>query len=216
MKEFIQDCTDQTENLVKIGDDDSGNIVAGITINKQTPVKNIKKYSNFGLSIIKQNGWHITFRHPTFNSRQPSGHFHQDQLAITLSLDGTPILVDPGSHRYTSHTTWRNSFRSAKNHNTFYLKDFPHNDKKLEEQDLFQLSRRPAAQQPIDKFDNQGIKIQDSHDEYSFVNLRAHRSLSFDPEKELLTIYDWYKAQASEEKVGNFIPKTRRLKEKGL
>lgn len=95
----------------------------------------IKTYPNFGLTIIKNKNLHLTFRHATFNSIQPTGHFHQDELAITLSVGVVPVLVDPGTYLYTANTKYRNLLRSAESHNTLYCKQ------ENEFGDLFQLKR---------------------------------------------------------------------------
>ncbi len=161
---FLNDCTDNAGNFVIIGDDDSGKIVCGVpfetpfgllrvsgknlsplvlSLSKDTsnnPQPDIlKTYPNFGLTIIKKAGWHITFRQQILNQRQPTGHFHQDNFSITLSIDGIPILVDPGSYLYTANAAWRNRFRSFESHNTFY--QYENNRQNLEKSDLFQLSQ---------------------------------------------------------------------------
>ena len=110
-----------SDYFVTIGDNDSGKILTGIEIpstkipdsaNKQSTLYN---YPDFGLVIIKtyqheeyphgkclhEKCLHVTYRLPKFKQNQPSGHFHYDQLAVTLSINGTPILIDPGSYVYT-------------------------------------------------------------------------------------------------------------------
>lgn len=84
--------------------------------NKKT--KTLFHYKNFGLSIIKNNNYHITYRHPTFNKTQPTGHFHQDELSVTFAYNNTPIIVDPGTYLYTGNTKARNLFRSYGSHST--------------------------------------------------------------------------------------------------
>ncbi|MCF7800028.1 hypothetical protein K9M16_03465, partial [Candidatus Babeliales bacterium] len=90
MQNFIQNCSDKKNNFVQIGDNDSGKILTGLYV----PIcsnKLVHNYPNFGLSIIKTQDIHLTFRHPNFNIKQPSGHFHHDALSITLSVSGCPI-----------------------------------------------------------------------------------------------------------------------------
>jgi hypothetical protein len=72
------------------------------------------------LTIIRKNNFVITFRTPGYKPNQPTGHFHDDELSITLAYKNIPILVDPGSYVYTSNKQWRNLFRSYESHNTFY------------------------------------------------------------------------------------------------
>ncbi|MBU0515319.1 MAG: heparinase II/III family protein [Proteobacteria bacterium] len=45
-------------------------------------------------------------------------HGHADALAVNLSLDGRPMLVDPGTYLYHGGGAWRDYFRSTAAHNT--------------------------------------------------------------------------------------------------
>jgi hypothetical protein len=44
------------------------------------------------------------------------GHAHADALSFDLTVDGLPVLVDPGTFTYTD-AKWRDSFRSTAAHN---------------------------------------------------------------------------------------------------
>ncbi len=142
-------------------------------------------YPNFGLTIIRTPRMHITFRHPTYTTRQPSGHFHQDWLSWTLSVDGTPIFIDPGTYLYTASPRWRNYFRSAWAHSTF----FPALDPGLElPGDLFQLprvghgeqaSRTNPSRRPDGLLRTSGISSA-SHHEYIKHGLTCSRILHAD------------------------------------
>lgn len=85
--------------------------------------KNIKHFPNFGISIAKTNTWHITLRHHAYQKQQPTAHFHNDFLSVTLAVNGIPVIIDPGSYLYTASPAWRNHFRSAGVHNTISIKD---------------------------------------------------------------------------------------------
>jgi Heparinase II/III-like protein/Heparinase II/III N-terminus len=50
-----------------------------------------------------------------------SGHGHADALSITMSLDGRPWLVDPGTFCYISADNGRESFRGTGAHNTLRI-----------------------------------------------------------------------------------------------
>lgn len=140
MFSFLDWCSTAHGSLIKIGDDDSGKLLQyGITPelinamkNKQT--ENSRFFKEFGLSIYKDERLHLTLRHHTYQTIQPSGHFHNDAGSITLAVDGIPVIVDPGSYVYTPSAFWRNTFRSVQAHNTFYIKDIEpilFNDKSL-------------------------------------------------------------------------------------
>jgi len=45
------------------------------------------------------------------------GHGHNDITAIDATLDGVPLLLDPGTFTYTASPEWRNRFRSTAFHN---------------------------------------------------------------------------------------------------
>lgn len=47
-------------------------------------------------------------------SRHRAGH--ADQLAVEVHVDGQPVLVDPGSYRYSGTAPWRNPFTGPEAH----------------------------------------------------------------------------------------------------
>ena len=49
------------------------------------------------------------------------GHAHADALAITLTLAGRPLLVDPGTSTYTMDRGLRDRLRSSMSHNTLTI-----------------------------------------------------------------------------------------------
>jgi hypothetical protein len=136
---FLDACTINEKEIVQVGDNDSGKIVTGLRLSEAEKILNtISHYKDFGLTIIQQNGFHITFRHPTYSSQQPTGHFHSDALGVTLAYNGIPILVDPGTYLYTANTTWRNLFRSSSFHNTIQWEEQKHHD-------LFQMQKKACV-----------------------------------------------------------------------
>ncbi len=50
-----------------------------------------------------------------------AAHGHADALSLTLSVDGEPVLVDPGTYLYGSGGAWRSWFRSTPAHNTLNI-----------------------------------------------------------------------------------------------
>ena len=56
---------------------------------------------------------------------QNGGHAHADALSLTLSLRGTPLLIDPGTGCYTTDPALRDRLRSTALHNTLTLDDRP-------------------------------------------------------------------------------------------
>ena len=49
------------------------------------------------------------------------GHAHADALAVTLSISGKPLLIDPGTATYTMDPLLRDRMRSSASHNTLTL-----------------------------------------------------------------------------------------------
>ncbi len=47
-----------------------------------------------------------------------AAHGHADALALTLSVAGAAVLVDPGTYAYHTHKKWRDYFRGTSAHNT--------------------------------------------------------------------------------------------------
>jgi hypothetical protein len=52
---------------------------------------------------------------------QNGGHAHADALSLTLSIDGRPLLIDPGTSTYTMDAALRDRMRSTASHNTVTL-----------------------------------------------------------------------------------------------
>jgi len=113
-------CTQINETeFIQIGDTDSGKLVFGLEVEKNQPIKKI--FENFGLTIIQEQNWLLSIRNNMRKKYQPSGHFHEDDLSVTISYNHRPIFVDPGSYLYTANSYARNFFRSYTMHNGPYL-----------------------------------------------------------------------------------------------
>lgn len=128
MCEAIAACKINDREMIMIGDNDSGKVLwtgisPGMLSKTRTNLPQERTdFEQFGLTVVKKEGWHLSLRHKAYQLRQPSGHFHNDVGSVTLALEGIPILVDPGSYCYTASVFWRNYFRSASVHNAVSLK----------------------------------------------------------------------------------------------
>ncbi len=87
--------------------------------------KRLRTFPDGGLSVWhgRQNGRdaRLTFDHGPLGYLSIAAHGHADALSLTLSLDGEPVLVDPGTYLYGSGGEWRSWFRSTPAHNTLNL-----------------------------------------------------------------------------------------------
>ena len=202
---FIRNCSDFADKLAQIGDNDGGKILHNFNLfKKQKSIKNIIKqnnkilyyYPNFGLSIIKNNNFFITYRHPTYKQNQPSGHFHNDSLSITLSYNNIPIIIDPGTYVYTPNKFYRDKLRSFNNHSTFFIKD------NTFEQDIFKLNKLTQKDTAIIKKNKNKILIKNF---YINDNAKLHRALIFDKINNNLIIKDFVKNITKKHIHWNFI-----------
>lgn len=75
-------------------------------------------YHGMGLYIFKSPNLYMTVRCGEIGQNGNGGHAHNDQLSITLRIDGKDIIVDPGIYLYTPLPERRNEFRSTTAHFT--------------------------------------------------------------------------------------------------
>ncbi len=83
-----------------------------------------KYFKNAGLAVIKdENSSDLLFvgNSGPLGLKPLGGHGHADALSIWLSVDGKPILIDPGTYLYHGGGRWRNYFRSTSAHNTIRI-----------------------------------------------------------------------------------------------
>lgn len=119
-----------SDRFVSIGDDDSGKFIFGLRSNQKSQQEafevSVQEFSNFGLVVVQGCGARLTFRNFSVDlDKQPLGHFHHDQLSLTLNVGGRDVLLDPGSGAYTSNLQLREFMRSAASHSTFYVDPDP-------------------------------------------------------------------------------------------
>jgi uncharacterized heparinase superfamily protein len=71
-----------------------------------------------GYYVMRGSGHHVFIDCAPVGLAGRGGHGHNDCLAYTASLDGTPLIVDSGAFVYTLSYADRNHFRSTGVHNT--------------------------------------------------------------------------------------------------
>ncbi len=89
----------------------------------------VASYPFGGLWIIRSKDGKdmLTFRLGPVGQNGNGGHAHNDQLSITIWLDGNPLIIDPGTACYTSDPQKRNLYRSTKSHATITIGDVEQN-----------------------------------------------------------------------------------------
>lgn len=80
-------------------------------------------YPGMGVYIYKSPHFYMTVRCGEVGQNGNGGHAHNDQLSITLRIDGADIIVDPGTYLYTPLPERRNEFRSTAAHFTIQRED---------------------------------------------------------------------------------------------
>lgn len=79
-------------------------------------------FADAGLAVLrsKEQGCEVLFvgNSGPLGLAPLSGHGHADALSVWLSVNGAPVLVDPGTYVYHGGGQWRTYFRSTAAHNT--------------------------------------------------------------------------------------------------
>jgi hypothetical protein len=76
-----------------------------------------------GLDVYRNNSYDIVLRAGGIGQYGKGGHAHNDQSGLVLRIDGTPIIVDPGSSTYTGNPAVRNAERSAAMHSVMMVEN---------------------------------------------------------------------------------------------
>lgn len=78
-------------------------------------------FPDSGFRIYRSERLHLLIRCGSYGQNGNGGHAHNDQLSFTMSVDGCPLFIDPGSFVYSPFPEERNRFRSTAMHNTLQL-----------------------------------------------------------------------------------------------
>lgn len=115
------------------------------------------------------------------------GHGHADALGLTLNLDGTPLLVDPGTCNYVGPGSDRETFRTTQAHNTVTVDGHS----QAEPRTPFSWFRWPKVQIEAIAFTPEFDFIAASHDGYSrFESPVKHRRTLFGPRQGFWFVLD--------------------------
>ena len=86
----------------------------------------VRTFATGGLTVVRDTArdvpYVLTFDHGPLGYLSIAAHGHADALAITLSVDGAAVLVDPGTYLYHSGGAWRDWFRGTPAHSTLNIR----------------------------------------------------------------------------------------------
>lgn len=131
--DFIFTLDGGSGTLPRVGDDDEGLVLnAGIKpagharavagrLSSPHVLAGMRTFPYGGYTVLNDGQWHLVFDHGPLGYLSIAAHGHADALALTLSLRGRPILVDPGTYLYHSGGNWRDWFRGTAAHNTLSI-----------------------------------------------------------------------------------------------
>lgn len=109
-------------DLPRIGDADDGYALsAGLRLSWRGPghAPGLCSWRVAGLSQVRFGaGDRLLFLHNPLGMAPGFGHGHADCLSVLFRLDGTDLLIDPGTYLYGGPAGHRRYFRSARGHNT--------------------------------------------------------------------------------------------------
>mgnify|MGYP000847843187 CR=1 FL=1 len=98
-------------------------------------------YTGMGLYIFKSTHLYMTVRCGEVGQKGNGGHAHNDQLSVTLQIDGVDVIMDPGTYLYTPLPDRRNAFRSTAAHFTVQKYGAEQNPWVLGVEGLFSVAR---------------------------------------------------------------------------
>ncbi len=131
-----------------------------------------------GISAFRWNVGDETFRvlfdFGPLGMGSMAAHGHADALAFTLTVDETPVMVDPGTFCYHDNLTFRSYFRSTLAHNTLSI------DRKDQSSQAGPFLWVDHAECKLERFDFQGevLSIKACHNGYlKSYGVTHHRTL---------------------------------------
>lgn len=75
-------------------------------------------FAGAGLAVVRSRGTYLLVSNGRVGTEGFGNHKHNDLLGFEFHAQGTPLVVDPGSHVYTGDPVSRNRFRSVASHST--------------------------------------------------------------------------------------------------
>ena len=107
--------------------------------------KSDDRFPDFGLWIRRYDDALLTMRHGPVGQYGKGGHAHNDLNAVTLTVKGRPIIIDPGSAVYTADVQRRNTARCTHHHATVSFDTVEQRWWPPHEQGLFWMLEEPGT-----------------------------------------------------------------------
>lgn len=84
------------------------------------PLADVETFPDGGVTVLRADGGStvLAFDHGPLGFDSLAAHGHADALSLQLYVNGTPVLVDPGTYIYNGDLEKRDLFRSTAMHNT--------------------------------------------------------------------------------------------------
>ncbi len=156
------------DEVPAIGDADGGFAVApGLAPGREAapaagecPIR----FEDAGYTVARtDDGLSLTFDHGPLGMAPLFNHGHADALSVTVSRNGAPIMIDPGTYRYNGAPEFRRYFKGTRAHNTVVVDG---QDQAVQETG-FLWSRPYSAQVTrFERFGN-GFLVEAEHDGYA-------------------------------------------------
>jgi hypothetical protein len=183
--DFIFWLADAKGGVPAIGDDDEGRVLCfapphgayafavASRVKASFEPYGIRIFREGGLSVIRNARWRLAFDHGPLGYLAIAAHGHADALSLSASLDGEPLLVDPGTYCYAGGAE-RDWFRGTPAHNTLNI----HGENQSRISGPFNWSHKARCR--LDEADEGAPwRIAASHDGYQKrFGVRHQRSIS--------------------------------------
>jgi hypothetical protein len=143
-----------------------------------------------GIFVMRDKNTYMCISCGTNGQNGNGGHCHNDRLSFELRMNGEDIIVDPGTHVYTSDYKARNLFRSTEYHNTIRINDLEINE--YNEKELFRMRGKGTGRLVKWESTEEYDLFEGYHDGYHRLNppVTHTRRIHFDKTRQLWAITD--------------------------
>ena len=133
-------------------------------------------FTEGGYHVMRTANCLVTFDTGPLGYLSTAAHGHADALSITLSANGIPLLIDPGTYGYQEGGEWRQFLRSTAAHNTVVVD----NRDQSEMQGTFLWGRKATCHLLEEYLSDDFAIIVAEHDGYRNEGIVHRRTLIYD------------------------------------